>query len=113
MEGKTNRMKQVDLQVNPKETPTGIPSAPRLQPIAAQAAPAVPRFGRIDVGLEQVDAAVQRSQEHIFSLQRPEGYWCGELEADSSLEADYIFAHVLLGTGDPHKMSRALNEILR
>ena len=29
------------------------------------------------------------------------------------LEADYIFAHVLLGTGDPGKMRRALNEILR
>ncbi len=29
------------------------------------------------------------------------------------LEADYIFAHVLLGTGDPGKMQRAMNEILR
>jgi squalene-hopene/tetraprenyl-beta-curcumene cyclase len=29
------------------------------------------------------------------------------------LEADYIFMHTLLGTGDPGKMERALNEILR
>ena len=75
--------------------------------------PAVPRFGRMDVGLDQVDDAVGRSQEHIFSLQEAEGFWCGELEADAMLEADYIFAHVLLGTGDPGKMGRALNEIFR
>jgi squalene-hopene/tetraprenyl-beta-curcumene cyclase len=67
----------------------------------------------MDVGLDQVDAAVERSQEHIFSLQNPHGFWCGELEADAMLEADYIFAHVLLGTGDAEKMQRALNEILR
>jgi squalene-hopene/tetraprenyl-beta-curcumene cyclase len=29
------------------------------------------------------------------------------------LEADYIFMHKLLGTGDPGKLQRALNEILR
>ena len=43
----------------------------------------------------------------------PDGYWCGELEADSMLEADYIFMHTLLGTGDRGKMERAINEILR
>jgi len=29
------------------------------------------------------------------------------------LEADYIFMHVMLGTGDRGKMERAVNEILR
>ena len=41
------------------------------------------------------------------------GYWVGELEADVMLEADYIFMHKLLGTGDPGKLDRAVNEILR
>ena len=36
-----------------------------------------------------------------FSLQHPEGYWGGELEADSMLEADYIFLHTLLESGIP------------
>ena len=71
-----------------------------------------PRFGRIDAGLDQVEEAVERSKEHIFSQQHPEGFWVGELEADASLEADYIFAHVLLGTGDPGKMERALTDRL-
>ena len=37
------------------------------------------------------------SRDFLFSLQHPDGYWCGELEADSMLEADYIFLHTLLG----------------
>ena len=60
-----------------------------------------------------MDVAVTRSCEQILSQQHPDGYWCGELEADSMLEADYIFLHVLLESGDPGRMKRALTEILR
>jgi squalene-hopene/tetraprenyl-beta-curcumene cyclase len=72
-----------------------------------------PRFGRIDADLSQVEDAVERSREYIFSLQHEDGYWSGELEADSMLEADYIFMHTLLGTGDQARMQRAMNEIWR
>lgn len=72
-----------------------------------------PRFGRLDEGLDQVEAAVRRSRDFLFSQQHEEGYWFGELSADAMLEADYIFAHVLLGTGDQGRMQRALNEIIR
>jgi squalene-hopene/tetraprenyl-beta-curcumene cyclase len=71
------------------------------------------KFGRIDAALSDVEAAAERSRDYIFSQQDPAGFWCGELEADAMLEADYIFAHVLLGTGDQGKMERALTEILR
>jgi squalene-hopene/tetraprenyl-beta-curcumene cyclase len=67
----------------------------------------------MDLGLEHVAAGIERSIDWLMSLQHPEGYWCGELEADSMLEADYIFMHTLLGTGDRSKMERAVNEILR
>ncbi|MBS1799153.1 MAG: squalene--hopene cyclase [Acidobacteria bacterium] len=72
-----------------------------------------PRFGRLDLGLDQVVDGIQRAKDWLFGQQQAEGYWCGELEADVMLEADYIFMHTLLGTGDPGKMQRALNEILR
>src|SRR5580658_5919890 len=72
-----------------------------------------PRFGRIDAAAESVEAAIKRSRDYIFSSQDSEGYWCGELEADAMLEADYIFVHRFLGTGDEGKMSRALTEMLR
>jgi squalene-hopene/tetraprenyl-beta-curcumene cyclase len=74
---------------------------------------ATPRFGRIDADISQVEAAVSRSCDYIFRQQHPEGYWSAELEADSMLEADYIFLHVLLESGDPGRMQRALTEILR
>ncbi len=57
--------------------------------------------------------AIDRSCDHILSEQHPDGYWCGELEADSMLEADYIYMHVLLESGDPGRMRRALTEMLR
>jgi squalene-hopene/tetraprenyl-beta-curcumene cyclase len=75
--------------------------------------PAQPRFGRMDLGLEHVADGIARAKDWLLDQQDPEGYWCGELEADSMLESDYIFMHTLLGTGDPGKMQRALNEILR
>ncbi len=75
--------------------------------------PAQPRFGRMDLGLEHVAAGIERAKDWLLSLQHPDGYWCGELEADSMLESDYIFMHKLLGTGDQGRMERAVNEILR
>jgi squalene-hopene/tetraprenyl-beta-curcumene cyclase len=74
---------------------------------------AQPRFGRIDLGLDLIADGIARAREWLLDQQHPEGYWCGELEADSMLESDYIFMHTLLGTGDPGKMERAVNEILR
>ena len=78
-----------------------------------QAAPVQPRYGRMDVGLSQVAESLARGADWLLGAQHPDGYWCGELEADSMLESDYIFMHTLLGTGDRGKMERAVNEILR
>jgi squalene-hopene/tetraprenyl-beta-curcumene cyclase len=88
------------------------PQTERLRSTKTESAPKV-KFGRIDADLSEVDAAAARAGEHIFSLQDPAGFWCGELEADPMLEADYIFAHILLGTGDQARFKRALTEILR
>jgi squalene-hopene/tetraprenyl-beta-curcumene cyclase len=60
-----------------------------------------------------VESAIASSRDYLLSQQHAEGYWCGELEADSMLEADYIYLHVLLGSGDPGKLKRALAEVLR
>ncbi len=74
---------------------------------------AQPRFGRLDLGLDRVINGIERAKEWLLGQQHSDGYWCGELEADSMLESDYIFMHTLLGTGDRAKMQRAVNEILR
>lgn len=72
-----------------------------------------PRFGRMDLELDKVSSGIKRAVDWLFGQQHQDGYWCGELEADVMLEADYIFVHTLLGTGDRAKMERAINEILR
>jgi squalene-hopene/tetraprenyl-beta-curcumene cyclase len=71
------------------------------------------RFGRLDASLEHVTEAIDASCEFLLSRQCEEGYWCGELEADTTLESDYIMLHTLLGTGDQARMERTLTEILR
>jgi squalene-hopene/tetraprenyl-beta-curcumene cyclase len=82
-------------------------------PKAAPGAMAQPRYGRMDIGLDQVSQGIERAKEWLLGQQHPDGYWCGELEADTMLESDYIFVHTLLGTGDRGKMERAVNEIVR
>jgi len=74
---------------------------------------AAPRFGRIDADLADVESAIAGARECLFSLQHPDGYWCSELEADSMLEADYIFLHTLLESGDPGRLKRAFTEMMR
>jgi squalene-hopene/tetraprenyl-beta-curcumene cyclase len=74
---------------------------------------AAPRFGRIDAGLNEVESAILRSRDHLFSRQHPDGYWNGELEADSMLEADYIYLHTQLESGDPGRLRRAFTEMMR
>ncbi len=71
------------------------------------------RFGKIDDIKARVAAAVDASRKYLFSQQVPEdGYWCGELGADSTLVSDYILLHRLLGTEDPVRTEKCANEIL-
>ena len=72
-----------------------------------------PRYGRMDLGLEYVAEGIERAKNWLLGMQHPDGYWSGELEADSMLEADYIFLHMLFGTGNPGRMAGAVEEILR
>jgi len=74
---------------------------------------AAPRFGRMDAALADVESAIHRSSDYVLSLQHPGGYWSGELEADAMLEADYIFLHTLLESGDPERLKRAFTEMMR
>jgi squalene-hopene/tetraprenyl-beta-curcumene cyclase len=84
-----------------------------MSPEKVKSQSTTPRFGRLDADLSDVGAAVQKSRDFLFSRQHPDGYWCGELEADSMLEADYIYLHTQLESGDPERLKRALTEMMR
>ena len=84
-----------------------------MSPTQAKTQTAAPRFGRLDAAMADVEAAIAKARDYIFSRQLPEGYWCGELEADSMLEADYIYLHTVLESGDPGRLKRAFTEMMR
>src|ERR1700724_4217017 len=70
------------------------------------------RFGKIDDLVSRVAVAVDAARNYLFSQQHEDGYWCGELEADTSLESDYILLHTLLGTGSQGRFDKAARYIL-
>ena len=49
-----------------------------------------------------IAAALQRSSQALLSQQAPEGFWCGELTADATLESDYILLQLLLHQPEDH-----------
>jgi squalene-hopene/tetraprenyl-beta-curcumene cyclase len=70
------------------------------------------RFGKIDDLSSRVAAATEAARRFLFSQQHEDGYWCGELEADNTLEADYIILHTMLGTVNPERFAKAARYIL-
>jgi squalene-hopene/tetraprenyl-beta-curcumene cyclase len=45
---------------------------------------------------EACGVATERAAGALLDLQKPEGYWCGELLADSTLESDYVLLQLWL-----------------
>src|SRR5881394_2437191 len=70
-------------------------------------------FGKIDDMRSRVAAATDAARKYLFAIQDDKGYWCGELEADTTLESDYILLHALLGTGDMVRFRKAARYILQ
>ena len=71
------------------------------------------RFGKIDGLFTRVSSAIAAARNLLFSAQHEDGYWCGELEADTTLESDYILLHTLLGTGNAERFRKAANWIVQ
>ena len=61
----------------------------------------------------RVRQAVERATQYLLSLQAPEGYWVGELEADTTLESDYVFFLHIIGKFEPARVAKLANYIRR
>ena len=60
-----------------------------------------------------VEQAISRSRDWMLAAQAQEGYWWGELEADTTLESDYIlYLHILgqLKSEKTAKLARYIRE---
>ena len=71
------------------------------------------RFGKISGLGARLKSSIQAAQKFLFARQHEDGWWCGELEADTTLESDYIFLHTVLGTRDERRFQQCAEEILR
>jgi squalene-hopene/tetraprenyl-beta-curcumene cyclase len=78
-------------------------------PVAAPAAVS----GQEQNWAERLEKAIERGANHLLSLQAEAGYWQGELEADSTLESDYIYYLHVLGKADPERIAKLANYVRR
>src|SRR3989337_2644533 len=62
---------------------------------------------------ERLSEAIDRGVAHLLSLQAQEGYWLGELEADTTLESDYVFYLHVLGKADPERIAKLASYVRR
>src|SRR3979409_1792022 len=60
---------------------------------------------------ERLESSIERGANHLLSLQTQEGYWVGELEADTTLESDYIYYLFVLGKSDPVRIAKLANYV--
>src|SRR2546425_7780954 len=64
-------------------------------------------------GKDRLAAAIERAVSYLKSVQHQDGYWLGELEADTTLESDYIFYLHVLGRFDRKRVSKLAEYIRR
>ena len=62
---------------------------------------------------ERVQKAIENGANHLLAIQAEEGYWHGELEADTTLESDYIYYLHVLGKADPERIAKLANYVRR
>ena len=81
--------------------------------LALQTAPAKLPPPATPLGKDRLDVAIERALSYLKSIQHQDGYWLGELEADTTLESDYIFYLHVLGRFDRKRVSKLAEYIRR
>ncbi len=76
-------------------------------------APAIPPVWHDKNLAGSLELAIENGANHLLSLQAEEGYWLGELEADTTLESDYIYYLHVLGKADPGRIAKLANYVRR
>jgi squalene-hopene/tetraprenyl-beta-curcumene cyclase len=65
------------------------------------------------VTAERLAEVIDLGVNHLLSLQTKDGYWLGELEADTTLESDYVFYLHILGKADPERIAKLASYVRR
>jgi squalene-hopene/tetraprenyl-beta-curcumene cyclase len=75
--------------------------------------PAIPPLWQEKDLSNSLEQAIENGANHLLSLQAEEGYWLGELEADTTLESDYIYYLYVLGKADPERIAKLATYVRR
>ena len=62
--------------------------------------------------LDSLDSTIDKTRENLLSSQYADGYWWGELESNSTMEAEYLLLSHFLGVGDERQWRKLTNCIL-
>src|ERR1700687_4521238 len=62
---------------------------------------------------EKIETAVKNGAEYLLSVEPNEGCWHGELEADTTLESDYIYYLYVLGKAEPGRIAKLATYVRR
>jgi squalene-hopene/tetraprenyl-beta-curcumene cyclase len=76
-------------------------------------APAAPALWREQDWTARLEQAIERGANQLLSIQDEQGFWQGELEADTTLESDYIYFLHVLGKADPERIAKLANYVRR
>src|SRR5258708_39964278 len=63
--------------------------------------------------VERLQRTIERGATHLLSVQAEQGYWQGELEADTTLESDYIYFLHVFGKAPPERIAKLANYVRR
>ena len=63
--------------------------------------------------VQKLAQVIERGAQYLLSVQSAEGYWVGQLEADSTLESDYIYYLNVLGKAEPGRIAKLANHVRR
>ena len=88
----------------------GGPPDPMYDATLCEPAPAV---GAAPDDLAALDAAVARAAHALGALQKPDGHWVFELEADATIPAEYVLLKHYLGEPDDLAQEAAIGRYLR
>src|SRR5205807_8866919 len=85
------------------------PVQPRWCPVGSNTLAGVVDYGAApvrEVAGELLSTAIEDATSWLLDQQAPDGYWCGELGADTTLASDYIlYLHVLGDTARVPKLA--------
>src|ERR1700676_5062072 len=62
---------------------------------------------------ERLSDTIDRGVNYLLSLQASQGYWMGELEADTTIESDYIFYLHVINKANPERIAKLANYVRR